>query len=425
MLPPLTSAGTQVSRRTFLAVAGGAAAAFGLGGCAQAGAAPTITFHQSKPEAVPYFRQLAADFTASQDKYRILHDMATNLSASFVRSSPPDLGCLNYNLEMARFMERGALSDLSDLPEAAAVREDVLDLTNWYPGYPGRTSVIPYSVTAASVIYNRRIFADNGLAVPTTWDELIQVCEALLAAGITPIYGTFRDPWTIAQGLFDYTVGGMVDVRGFYKAMHETGENVGPDSEVSFQKTMLEPVTRMVQLTKYINPDAASRGYGDGNTAMAQGQAAMYFQGPWAFGEIEKAGTDVDLGTFPLPMTDDPEDLKVRVNIDLSLWVPEIADGRQGARAFLQYLLQPEIQNTYNADFLGFGTAKDAPAVTDPRIVEMQKYYDEGRFYMGASQFIPNSIPAANYFQSIIGGADAEATLRRMDADWARLAFRA
>ena len=425
MLPPLTSAGTQVSRRTFLAVAGGAAAAFGLAGCAQAGAAPTITFHQSKPEAVPYFRQLAADFTASQDKYRILHDMATNLSASFVRSSPPDLGCLNYNLEMARFMERGALSDLSDLPEAAAVREDVLDLTNWYPGYPGRTSVIPYSVTAASVIYNRRIFADNGLAVPTTWDELIQVCEALLAAGITPIYGTFRDPWTIAQGLFDYTVGGMVDVRGFYKAMHETGENVGPDSEVSFQKTMLEPVTRMVQLTKYINPDAASRGYGDGNTAMAQGQAAMYFQGPWAFGEIEKAGTDVDLGTFPLPMTDDPEDLKVRVNIDLSLWVPEIADGQEGARAFLQYLLQPEIQNTYNADFLGFGTAKDAPAVTDPRIVEMQKYYDEGRFYMGASQFIPNSIPAANYFQSIIGGADAEATLRRMDADWARLAFRA
>lgn len=374
---------------------------------------------------MPYFRDLAAKFTASQDRVRVLHDMATNLSASFVRSSPPDLGCLNYNLEMARFMERGALSDLSDLPAAASIRDDVLDLTNWYPTYPGRTSVIPYSVMAASVIYNRRIFDQNGLAVPTTWDELIDVCEVLKAAGITPIYGTFRDPWTIAQGLFDYTVGGMVNVRDFYKTMHEIGENVGPDSEVSFQKTMLEPVNRMVQLTTYVNPDAASRGYGDGNTAMAQGQAAMYFQGPWAFGEIEKAGTDVDLGTFPLPMTSDPADLKVRVNIDLSLWVPEVANAQEGARAFLQYLMQPEIQNPYNAEFLGFGTTKDAPAVTDPRIVEMQKYYDEGRFYMGASQFIPNSIPAANYLQSIIGGADAESTLRRMDADWARLAFRA
>jgi raffinose/stachyose/melibiose transport system substrate-binding protein len=425
MLPPLTSAGTPVSRRTFLAAAGGALAAFGLAGCAPGAALPTVTFHQSKPEAVPYFRDLAAKFSASQDRFRVLHDMATNLSASFVRSSPPDLGCLNYNLEMARFMERGALSDLSDLPAATSIRDDVLDLTNWYPTYPGRTSVIPYSVMAASVIYNRRIFEQNSLAVPTTWDELIEVCEVLKAAGITPIYGTFRDPWTIAQGLFDYTVGGMVNVRDFYKKMHGIGEDVGPDSEVSFQKTMLEPVQRMVQLTSYVNPDASSRGYGDGNTAMAQGQAAMYFQGPWAFGEIEKAGTDVDLGTFPLPMTSDPSDLKVRVNIDLSLWVPEVANAQEGARDFLQYLMQPEIQNSYNAEFLGFGTSKDAPAVTDPRIVEMQKYYDEGRFYMGASQFIPNSIPAANYLQSIIGGADAESTLRRLDADWARLAFRA
>lgn len=425
MLPPLPSAGTRLSRRTFLAAAGGSLAAFGLAACSPAEAQPTITFHQSKPEAVPYFRDLTAKFTASQDRFRVLHDMATNLSASFVRSSPPDLGCLNYNLEMARFMERGALSDLADLPEAASIRGDVLDLTNWYPTYPGRTSVIPYSVMAASVIYNRRIFEANGLPVPTTWDELLDVCEKLKAAGITPIYGTFRDPWTIAQGLFDYTVGGMVDVRGFYQSMHEAGEKVGPDSEVSFQKTLLEPVRRMVQLKKYVNADAASRGYGDGNTAMAQGQAAMYFQGPWAFGEIEKAGTDVDLGTFPLPVTDDPADLKVRVNIDLSLWVPEVSNGQQGARAFIRYLMQPEIQDTYNAKFLGFGTVKDAPPVTDPRIVEMQKYYDEGRFYMGASQFIPNTIPAANYIQSIIGGADAEGTLRRMDADWARLAFRA
>lgn len=425
MLPPLPSAGTRLSRRTFLAAAGGSLAAFGLAACSPAEAQPTITFHQSKPEAVPYFRDLTAKFTASQDRFRVLHDMATNLSASFVRSSPPDLGCLNYNLEMARFMERGALSDLADLPEAASIRGDVLDLTNWYPTYPGRTSVIPYSVMAASVIYNRRIFEANGLSVPTTWDELLDVCEKLKAAGITPIYGTFRDPWTIAQGLFDYTVGGMVDVRGFYQSMHEAGEKVGPDSEVSFQKTLLEPVRRMVQLKKYVNADAASRGYGDGNTAMAQGQAAMYFQGPWAFGEIEKAGTDVDLGTFPLPVTDNAADLKVRVNIDLSLWVPEVSNGQQGARAFIQYLMQPEIQDTYNAKFLGFGTVKDAPPVTDPRIVEMQKYYDEGRFYMGASQFIPNTIPAANYIQSIIGGADAEGTLRRMDADWARLAFRA
>ena len=207
--------------------------------------------------------------------------------------------------------------------------------------------------------------------------------------------------------------------------MNEIGADVGPDSEVSFQRTMLEPVQKMVQLTAFTNPDAGSRAYGDGNTAFANGAAAMILQGPWAFGEFEKVVKDLDLGTFPLPATANPEDLKVRVNIDLSLWVPEASNGREGARAFLQHLMQPEIQDPYNAEFLGFGTTKNAPPVTDPRIVEMQTYYDSGRFYMGPSQFIPNNIPAPNYFQSIALGAEPEPLLAQLDRDWARLAFRA
>lgn len=416
--------GTLTRRSLLGGAAAGALAAATLTSCASGGGRSELTLYQSKPEAISYFSRLAAEFTDSQGAFAVQHDIATNLSASFVRNNPPDLGCLNYNLEMGRFMERGALSDLSDLPEAATIREDVGALADWYPTYEGRTSVLPYSVTAASVIYNRRIFEEHGLAVPTTWDEFLGVCETLQAADVTPIYATFLDPWTIAQGLFDYTVGGMVDVRAFYKQMNELGEDVGPDSEVSFQRTMLEPVQRMLELVPFLNDDAPGRGYGDGNTAMANEQAAMYFQGPWAFGEIEKAGTDLDLGTFPLPMTDDPDDLKVRVNIDLSLWIPEAATEPEGARELLQFLMRPEVQDPYNAEFLAFGTTKEAPPVTDDRIVEMQTYYNEGRFYMGASQFIPNSIPAQNYIQSIVGGGDAEQLLARMDADWARLAYR-
>lgn len=353
------------------------------------------------------------------------HDIATNLSAGFVRENPPDLGCLNYNLEMAHFMERGALSDLAGLPEAHRIRDDVRELTTAYASYQGRTSVLPYSITAASVIYNKRIFADHGLKVPQTWDQFLQVCDTLKSKNVTPIYSTFLAPWTVSQGLFDYTVGGMINVREFYDKMKQAGASVGPDSEVSFQRTLREPVQRMLQLIKYTNADASSRAYGDGNTAMAQGQAAMYFQGPWALVEIDKAETDVDLGCFPLPMTDNPADRKVRVNIDLSLWVPEQAHTPEGARKFLSYLMQPKVQDAYNAKYLAFGTTKDAPPAKDSRIADMQKYYDSGRYYMGASQFIPKSIPAENYLQGIANGADPDEMLRRLDSDWARFAFRA
>lgn len=402
-------------------------ASLALSGCAAtAGDGPSeLTFHMSKPEAIPFFRDLTEQFNSEQDDVRVTLDTASNLSAGFLRGNPPDVGLLNYNMEMSRFMERGALSDLSDMPEADRIREDVQELVNQYPTYPGKTSVLPYSVAAASVIYNVQMFEDNDIEIPTTWDELIEVCETLQAAGITPIYSTFKEPWSVGQGLFDYIVGGSIDVADFYEQLNEEGTNVGPNSPVSFQKTLQEPVEKMVQLAAYSNEDAASRSYGDGNVAFAKGEAAMYMQGPWALGEIAKTNPDLELGTFPLPATNDPDDLKVRVNLDLALWIPEISDNKEGARQFVSYLMQQDVMDEYNAEFLGFGTTKDAAPATDPRILGMQEYYDEGKFYQGASKFISLSIPTDNYMQAVVTGGDPDAALRRLDADWARLALRA
>jgi raffinose/stachyose/melibiose transport system substrate-binding protein len=402
-------------------------ATLALTGCATAGAGDgprEITFHMSKPEAIPYFRELTDQFNEEQSEVRVTLDTASNLSAGFLRGNPPDVGLLNYNMEMSRFMERGALSDLSDMPEADRIRPDVQDLVDQYATYPGRTSVLPYSVAAASVIYNVQMFEDNGLEVPKTWDELIALCDTLQAAGITPIYSTFKDPWTVGQGLFDYTVGGSIDVASFYDEMNTLGTEVGPDSEVSFEKTLEDPMEKMVQLASYSNGDAESRAYGDGNVAFANGEAAMYMQGPWALGEIAKTAPDLELGTFPLPVTDDPEDLKVRVNLDLALWIPEASSDQDAARTFASYLMQKDVMDDFNAQYLGFGTTTDSAPATDERILGMQEYYDDAAFYQGPSRAIPLTIPTDNYIQAIVTGTDIDRTLERLDADWARLALR-
>ncbi len=384
-----------------------------------------MQFHLSKPEAIPYFRDLVATFNGSQQDVEVILNTSSNLQAGFLRGNPPDLGLLNYNMEMARFMARGALSDLKDMPEAGRILPEVQQLVNQLAAYPGRTSVLPYSVMAASVIYNKQVFADNDVEVPETWDDFIAACDTFTAAGVAPIYSTFKDAWTVSQGLFDYTVGGMVDVADFYTQLREEGTNVGPSSKVSFAKTLAEPVSRMEMLAeKYTNKDAASRGYGDGNLAFSKGEGAMYFQGPWAFGEIAKSGPDLDLGTFPLPMTDDPGSRRVRVNIDLAAWIPEDSTHKEAARTFLSYLFRPEVMNDYNAAQLGYGTTTDSAPVTDPRILGMKPYFDEARFYQGASQAIPLTIPTENYLQGIVTGAAVEPTLRTLDADWARLALR-
>lgn len=417
------------SIRAVRATAAGAAVALAaalLAGCSADGR-ETIRFTFSKREAIEFMSEVVAEYNASQDRVRVELDTSgvDVVSASFVRGNPPDIMLANYNYEVARFVQRCALTDLSDTEAAASLRDDLQPLMDQYGSCEGRVSALPYSVMAASVIYNERIFAEHDLEVPRTWSELLEVCQTLQDAGVTPIYATFKDDWTVAQGWYDYAAGGSLDVIDFFDRMAAEGAAVGPDSEVSFAKDFADPMDRMLQLAEYVNDDAASRGYGDGNLAFANGEAAMYLQGPWAFGEIAKTDPDLELGTFPLPMTEDPDDLAVRVNMDLAAMIPVESRHPEAARDFLEYLYQPDVIEEYNASQLGFAPTTDAPSPDDPRIEDMAEYFDEGRVYQGPSVLVPKTIPVNGYAQAMVLGADPVATLRTMDADWARLAFRA
>ncbi|WP_371131002.1 extracellular solute-binding protein [Arthrobacter sp. SDTb3-6] len=417
-----------LSRRSFLFGAAALGAGLSMAGCApgqgSGGKTTTITFYVSKPEVIGYFDGLIKQFHASQDTVRVIRDSTSSMSADFVRNQPPDLGCWNYNFSVAAFVRHGALSDLSDMAEAKSINPKLWPLLQQTATYPGRTSAIPYSVMAASVIYNKDMFARYGLAVPTTWSQLQAVCRTLQGAGISPFYNTLKDNWTVAQGMFDYSVGGMVDIPRFFSALDAEGTSVRAGSAASFHKDFQGPMQHMSQLALLANQDAASRGYGDGNLAFAQGKAAMYLQGPWALNEIAKTAPTMNLGTFPLPVTEDPADLKVRVNVDLALWIPEASKKKAAARQFLSFLMQPEVNDKYNADNNGFGVRTDSPPARNPALAGMQKYYDGAAFYLGASQLIPASIPVADYAQAIALGSAPGPELATLDSDWSRLALR-
>lgn len=421
-----------MSRRTTRArraAAVGAVLALGgalLAGCSTDGR-EVIRFTFSKREAIGFMNQIVADYNASQDEVRVEMDTSgvDVISASFVRGNPPDIMLANYNFEVARFVQRCAVIDLSDTEAASRMRADLQPLMDQYGVCEGTTPAIPYSVMGAAVIYNKDIFAEYDLEVPQTWSELIDVADTLKAAGVDPFYATFADAWTVNQGWSDYAIGGSIDVIDFFNALAAEGADVGPDSEASFSKDLLEPYQKMVQLAQnYTNADASSRTYDRGNVEFANGKAAMYLQGPWAFSEIAKTNPDAELGTFPLPMTEDPADLKIRVNMDLAAMIPAGSQHQEAARDFLEYLFQPEVITAYNQSQLGFVPQEGGAETDDPRVEGTNAYYQKGAVYQGAGVLIPKMIPMENYTQAIILGADPARQLSVLDADWARVAFR-
>lgn len=397
-----------------------------VAGCS-AGGQTKIVFAFNKREAIPFMTRVVKEYNASQNKVRVVMDTSGigTTAAGFVRGNPPDFLLANFNNQAARYVTHCSVIDLSGTPAARRIRTDVKSLVNSVGVCPGRTSAVPYSIMAAGVLYNKDIFAKYNLKVPTTWNELIAVSKTLKAAGVTPFYGTLFDSWTVSQGWFDYSAGGSVNLKSFFATMAEEGKDVGPDSAVSFQKDFLPAMEKMMVLAKqYTNSDAASKIYGDGNTAMANGKAAMYLQGPWAFSEISKTNAKAPLGTFPLPMTNNASDLKVAVNVDLAAMIPEQSKHQGEAKEFMNFLFQKKRIDAYNASQLGYGPTTDAARVTDSRIAGLRSYYEGGHFYAGPSYVIPQAIPITNLSQSIVLGADPKGVLATIDADWARFARR-
>jgi raffinose/stachyose/melibiose transport system substrate-binding protein len=413
------------SRRSLLkAAALGAVAGPMVSACGSGGGRRTVRFYQSKPEVIAYFDALVAEFNKQNGDLKVLHDSSSSLVASFVREAPHDLVLNNYDLGAGTFVTRGVLSNLAAVPEISRINPSVQALVGQYATPAQSTDVIPYSITAAGVIYNVALFAQHGVNVPTTWTELIAACRTFQSAGVTPIYMTYKDTWTIQQGLFDYVAGGMIDVAGFFQQLKAEAANAGPGAPVSFTKVFRPAIDKMAELLAFVNHDAAARAYPEGNAAFAAGKAAMYLQGPWAIGEIAKANSKLQVGTFALPSTENPADRKARVNLDLALWMPKGAANPTGARRLLSFLMTPEVMDKYNQENLAYTPVKDAPAVTDARIAGLQPYVQQSKFYQGPGTYIPAVIPLGNYLQDFAISRNGGVLLQRLDNDWERLAQR-
>lgn len=419
----------RMTRRGRAAAAAGAVVLLAaVGGCANepSDGVTTLNFFQFKGEALEDFSQIIADFEAENPDIRVVQnqvaDADTAIRTLLVKDKAPDVITLNASGNFGRLAEAGVFYDFSDEPVLDTINPAVQEIIADLGTYGDEVSGLGYVNNANGVIYNQDIFEEQGLEVPETWDELIAVCDALEAAGITPFYGTLADSWT---GMPSWNaLGAYPAMDGFFDAMRAQGEDTGPDSEVSFEKDFAEAMDQQYELFGYMQDGYRGATYDDGNAAFANGDVAMLLQGIWALSPIKGINPDIRAGIFPYPATDDPDDRVLVSGVDVVVTMAKDSPRQEEALRFVEYLFQKDVIEEFAASQNMVPSVKGAELSDEPAIQSVAPYFDEGRIAGFIDHQIPPSIPLAAIDQQFLFSGDAEAALATLDSEWSKVAAR-
>lgn len=100
-----------------------------------------------------------------------------------------------------RFIREDLILDLTPYFEEDQEWKDsmIWSQMEQYTTKDGMIYGIPFRLDCKLFFYNSKIFEENGLSVPTTFDELLEVCEVLKQKGITPIAYGNQEPWSASH----------------------------------------------------------------------------------------------------------------------------------------------------------------------------------------------------------------------------------
>lgn len=411
-----------------VAVLAAAGVAIGLGGCASTAGdgVTTLNFFQFKGEALKDFDQMITDFEADNPDIRIVQnqvaDADTLIRTLLVKDRIPDIITLNANGNFGRLAEAGVFYDFTDEPVLQTINPAVQDILADLGTYGNEVNGLGYVNNANGVIYNKAIFEAQGLKVPETWDEFIAVCDRLQAAGITPFYGTLSDSWTAIPSW--NSLGAYPAQDGFFDKLRAEGTDVGPDSEVSFQKNFAETMDKQYTLYSYMQPGYRGKTYDDGNAAFANGEVAMLLQGIWATNPIKQVNPDIQMGIFPMPGTDNPDDRLLVSGVDVVFTMGKDNPKQEAAMRFINYAFQKDVIEKFAASQNMVPSVKGAQISDDPALQSVKPFFDDGKITGFIDHQIPPAVPLIPIDQEFLFNGNAESALKALDNEWRKVAAR-
>lgn len=234
-------------------------------------------------------------------------------------------------------------------------------------------------------IYNKDVFDKAGVEVPATWDELLAACEKIKESGTTPIFMP-KDTW-VPQILMTDNFAKILGADGCKDFADRILKNETKWSDVPEFAEVLDKYLELYQ-KGYVNSNFASATYDDAIAAVADGTAAMHFNGDFFATSVLEANPEAQIGMFPISMKEGAD--VITENMSSAGFVAyKNSENLDVVKKIFDLWSTPEYANLYFADRPAFPAFQgvDGGKVPDYLAEINENYIKEGK-----------AIPEFNYY---------------------------
>ncbi len=377
-------------------------------------ASPSAEASPSEATEPVTLTMMAGEVETTQTRVKALTDAYTALHPNVtfdIETSPS--GTEGDNLVKTR-LATGEMADIfwynsGSLLQALNPAESLVDLSgedfiaNLDESFLPTVSVgdaifgVPYETAmGGGILYNKKVFADNGLSVPKSWAEFAANNDKLKAAGVAPVGATWggTDTWTSQLFvLADYCNVEMA-VPGFadkYTA-NQAHYSDTPAARKGFDR-LQEGFEK-----GWWQKDFGAATFDDGLNMLAAGEIAQYPMLTFPLGTIAENHPDniQDIGFFGIP-GDDAAKNCATIWMPAAIYIPKTTTTNlEEAKKFLAFAASVEGTEAMSKAVAPAGPyvikGSKLPDDVLPAVLDIQKYLDDGA-----------AVPALEFLSAVKG----------------------
>lgn len=273
--------------------------------------------------------------------------------------------------------------------------EGIMGGDTWY-GIPNYGEFV-------GVYYNTDMFAAAGLEIPETYDEFVDVLDAFVAQGITPL----------AEAGAEYPLGQLWYQLALTKADRDWVDDyqlfANPVDWQGPETTFASDTLKQYVDAGYIASDVSSVKAEDAGVSFINGTSPIFVSGSWWFGRMTTDITGFEWSFLPFPES------TLSLGSSGNLWVvPENAANKDLAYQFIDITMRPEIQSLIGNNG-GVPVDADPSTITDDKSRELITSFNTIRDADGLSFYPDWPVPGfydvlVQQLQGLVTGSQDAAT---------------